>query len=154
MPNKHNRSLSYGLSMSPLVRLNWVSLSVVGTFSKPWVVQLSFVLATIMCIPLFILENDGNTFAKLFTTDGIKMRLWILSVVLNLYLIFSLCLELPAVQFGQSWHNFLFNKGDWDETMVLANPSLVSCAQQTSFDARLKPASGSRADPTARPVIW
>lgn len=27
------------------------------------------------------------------------------------------------------------------------------CALQTSFDAQLKPASGSRADPAARPVI-
>lgn len=33
------------------------------------------------------------------------------------------------------------------------NPSLVSCAQQTSLDAQLKPASGSGADPAARPVI-
>lgn len=74
--------------MSPLVRLNWVSLSVVGTFSKPWVVQLSFVLAPIKFIPLFSLESDGNTLAKLFTVDGIKVNsdnMWILSVVLSLY---------------------------------------------------------------------
>lgn len=40
-----------------------------------------------------------------------------------------------------------------DETMVYGNPSLVSCGQQISFDAQLKPASGNRADPSARPVI-
>lgn len=57
MPDKHNRPLSYVLSVSAPAWLNWVSVSVVGTFhrgtlSKLWVDCQPFVSVPFICMPL------------------------------------------------------------------------------------------------------
>lgn len=58
-PDKHNRPLSYVLSMSAPAWLNWVSVSAAGTFqgstlTELWVDPLPFVSLPFMSLPLFV----------------------------------------------------------------------------------------------------